>query len=798
VPHGGGDSKEGHEAAFAHGGYATADLVGKRVLVGEREDEVAIDEQGNIQLLKKGTGVGVLTRPAAIIPFSKLQAAYDQSGASPYDDYDIPSAPAQPTNERLPTFNAQPHGRQPPAYSGPRWSEPQPDASGSASPSGSLNQNERASLDRALGQVPAYSGPKFNLPDGEVAAKPDPLQIRQSALPPQMPAAPVRDGQASTPARPNDVPQLSHAPGVGQVVDALSRNSKRAADLTAAMEGDRKALDPAEFSRIYPGSGKTLAASDVAARAQQRGWTPQRAALEAVEQGYKIESAPLEMFDGQPRANEFAAPSATNPSPSSARHAATPDGVPTVLPTVAAGSSAAGGPAAQQEPGNGADKGSVPVEQRQDALFEAAGIKAPAGGVEPQAAKPDPLGSSADASAVKPKGAPEMVRTGDLLADTNKYIAELSAYKPENHNSRWKSIALTAVRSFLQGLSSGSLTQALGAMIFGIGYGAFHPQADEEFAKQHNLSQAEHAQAKEMARRMNTAKVQEAEADAKIKTQNASGEGDGQNLSPKRRSELMREYQARLKATGGKFDPKDARQVEIARILDFTPKDKPTKAGMNWQRVRNVSAGGRDHLVYLDFDENQKIVYQVIQPDGEQPLTPDVQREIQNQIQNAIQLENVNANRSRNGDVPLMINPPAASPAPAPSQPAPAETLPTFNSPSKPPVLVPVPGAKAPAPIYQRRGGGRSSRRAAGGSPSGGLDKYEESALRKAENDSAQSRARAEAARARGDDGEAAAHDEAARVAAETASKLKAKRSGRRSSDRSPSPRRGDPLGILD
>ena len=608
-------------------------------------------------------------------------------------------------------------------------------------------------------------------------------------------AAPLPQSQPLAPSE--RLPQLKPAPSASPALQqagsgVLRENNAETDGLDAA-----KSVEPAtpmdSRPSAFPGEGKQLALADVIAKAEEHGLSPEEAHDEALRQGYTVgDSSPLSIFDGQqPRVNEFA-------DHAFAESIATP-----FNPARAADSEQDDLTWAGLE---SKDKSVLPVAQRQDAIFEAAGSKpasaALAGVVTQPAAQPAPLGISADASAVKPKGAPEMVRTGDLLADTNKYITELSAYKPKDNNGRWKSIALTALRSFVQGLSSGSFTQALGAMIFGIGYGTFHPQADEEFAKQHNLSEAERTQAKEIARRMNAAKVVKAET-------GVTGKGVAGDADSKRRAALMREYQQLIKITGGKFDPQNARQKEIVDELNITPKDKPAKGGgMNYARVKNINAGGRDHLVYLDYDESGKIVYQIIQPDGEQPLTPDDQRV----IFNAISLEGVNTNRSRNGDAPLMINSPGASspetqtpPVPTTTTTAPSERLPRFNAP-KSPVLVPVPGAKAPAPAYPRRGGGaRHSRRAGGSSGSSSsnssrTDDIQESQAARYRSDAAFNAAKAAEARARGEDDVAQAYDNAARVAQgnlDNLEKRRGARGGRTSAPTRSAPRRSDPLGLF-
>ncbi len=100
---------------------------------------------------------------------------------------------------------------------------------------------------------------------------------------------------------------------------------------------------------------------------------------------------------------------------------------------------------------------------------------------------------------------------------------------------------------------------------------------------------------------------------------------------------------------------------------------------------------------------------------------------------------------------------------------------------------------------YSRRSSGRGGggSRGSGGGGGGGLDKFEQGRLDKYENEAAQARARAASLHSRGEDG--SAELEAARVADQTASRLKARQGGRggRGAPSTAAPRRGDPLGIL-
>lgn len=373
--------------------------------------------------------------------------------------------------------------------------------------------------------------------------------------------------------------------------------------------------------------------------------------------------------------------------------------------------------------------------------------------------------------------------SGDPLQDAVDEGARLREAPIERKNGRVKSAIIRALNGASQmareGIRTGHrnpLLLAAGGAIGGAASGSIDDLQDERAERQEAIAKNEERQGFLLKSRKEMAGIKAVETMNKLREAQAESYDGTQDV--KARAALMRELQNRMKVTGGKFDPADARSVELARELEITPRNKP--AGINWQRVRQVTVHGRDHLVFLDFDEQGDLVFRRINAEGGvEDFPADEQRE----IQNAIALEQANANRARNGQAPLMINPEITKPG---FSRQPAESGVAGQRVAPAPVLIPTgePAPEKPRSNYGRRRGAER-RRSNQSSSSTGLDKYEEGSLRRAENDAAQSRARAAAARSRGDEDEAKAHEEAARVAEETASKLRAKKGGRRASDRS-------------
>jgi hypothetical protein len=429
----------------------------------------------------------------------------------------------------------------------------------------------------------------------------------------------------------------------------------------------------------------------------------------------------------------------------------------------------------QQEPSPGADVGVVPVSQRYDEVLSAAAAAAPASAPR--------LGSFVGE---RPGSAPTPPPDEELAAvqtDFNRAQEKRSEAfnRPTNdRNGRLRSIlkmagvALQQFNNFRPGGNWGEFARTAvgaGGIVFGT---ALHPSIDEEMAREHDLPIAERALDEAGKRLDGTIDRRSKLAAARLKETQASGYPDVQDA--KQHAQKLREVATRLRVMGGTYTPnKDKVLDSLVEELGASP--KRGGSGFNAQRLKVV--GG--NLVYVEHPDLPPVV-----------LYTAGMSEADHQ-RNAVALEQVNTYRYRQGLPPLMFTSdlsddlPVAPPPlgsfvgdrPAPAVPA-AAPAPVVGAPASP-VLSPIPGAKVPPAqtYYGGRGGGGRHRSGGSGSgtPSGagGLDKYEESALRKAENDSAQSRARAATARSRGDDAEADAHDEAARVADETAAKLRQK-----------------------
>jgi hypothetical protein len=156
------------------------------------------------------------------------------------------------------------------------------------------------------------------------------------------------------------------------------------------------------------------------------------------------------------------------------------------------------------------DQSTLAPDVRRDAVMSSSETPLP---VRTSQARVKNLSLGKTVSLTKPQGAPEMQRTGNHEADVDNYIRNLEAYKPEDHNGRWKSALISAGRMFLQGLASGNIAQAVGAAIFGGVYGGFHKGFDEELSKQYNLSRAEREQAKVYARKMAGMKAEDLQSE---------------------------------------------------------------------------------------------------------------------------------------------------------------------------------------------------------------------------------------------------------------------------------------------
>lgn len=126
-----------------------------------------------------------------------------------------------------------------------------------------------------------------------------------------------------------------------------------------------------------------------------------------------------------------------------------------------------------------------PVYSPDSALADASGLITR----EPQPTQPlakystpEPAAAAAPAGprvTYGPEGQPRGVEgDGDELAKQEAYLRALEAYKPENHNSRLKSIGLGAVRALTRGQSP----------IFGALESAIDPTVDERFANDREIA----------------------------------------------------------------------------------------------------------------------------------------------------------------------------------------------------------------------------------------------------------------------------------------------------------------------
>lgn len=847
IPHtGGGDSREGHEAAFAHGGYAAPRLVGKPVLVGEFEDEVAIDEQGNVQLLRKGTGTGILTRPAAIVPVSKLAEAYEQSGRSPYDDYDIPRAAAQatqPTPYDGPQFNLQKPTAQP-EYNGPKGPAlpASSDAQRIAAP-----ESERASGFNHASGVPTTE----RLPVAPPVASGDSPPFLSEKEGAQLDNV-IGGGSGRRDAAPRPAP----APGIVEVMQALDRNRGRVAELTAEMERDRAGLDPASFARAYPGAGKSLNPADVLAHAERRGWTPQRAALEAVEQGYSFDSAPLEIFKGQPPVNEFAAPSA----------------VERLAPPMQTAPGRGDAPPPQED----SDRSIIPASQRQDTIFsygindaaDKAVFNPPApdglhqtpalvytpsalattssdflypdddkymrndaarvGAVQPveedfvrpeddkfmrnRAARSD-YGSTATAQAVGAADTPAVRAAApvDRTAYENRHaqierefaaLAGLQNTKAVDKNGRLKSAFLGVLRVFLQG---GGL---VGAAVGGI-RGAVSPEWDEELKLVAQTAKQSDKLDRMLKLEGQLADLERTYSQVDATRATASGALNPNQLATQRRG--FANYLAKFYPNGYTRGTHPDVDAELERLQMDPPPALPKGQGRGYVMgpgqviAMPKRGGGFTYSIPVDASGNPLPSVSASQKQMNETQRHELE----------LRLAEFNLRRARLNLPPVTFDDylagggdtPSEQPAP---QPSPAPAQPVQGAPVTRGGLVPSGQKREPVPVVgsgrERRG--RGGRSAASGSWS---EIYDAPRLSKAEIGATEARSiaagyqlKAAEYRSQGREEEARKADkaaadalESARVNDEAATALRAKKGGRRASDRPASAKPGDPLGIL-
>jgi hypothetical protein len=305
------------------------------------------------------------------------------------------------------------------------------------------------------------------------------------------------------------------------------------------------------------------------------------------------------------------------------------------------------------------------------------------------------------APAVQPMKPEQFTRWEKSLDERLAKLEELETSPVKDKNGR--------VRSALWGALLGLLRGGIGGAIGGGLVGVFKPDFDEKLKRVQDIAKARN----DVDAVMEIGKARAQIEEMRARSENLRGKNEPGAVDARSRAAAMRELQGRMKMTGNRFDPSDARSVELAQSLSITPRTKGSS--FNPQRLKVVD----DNLVYVDFDEEGRMVMDVIQTRDGKPLPP---KEAE-RIRNAIQLEGVNVQRGRVGQPPLMINsgdaPATTSPASAPSVrdpkfgaiPGAVEDTPSLTRPA----LTPVPGATAPlARGGYRRGSyrGRSSGRA--------------------------------------------------------------------------------------
>jgi hypothetical protein len=453
----------------------------------------------------------------------------------------------------------------------------------------------------------------------------------------------------------------------------------------------------------------------------------------------------------------------------------------------------------------GADAGTVPADARFDEVLKASETSQTGG-------------AAASAQAEPAQTAPPLEESPEAE------YARLSKEKPKDRNGRLKSSLLNLLdrvgASAQQELASGraideySLARMGGAAAGGAIRGGADPAIDERTKSKRRMLELQG-----QIKWTQESQRYQAQTARMAQTRTAGGQTPAQ-LSSQRRT--YSNFLSKFYPHGYKRGTRADVDSELVRLEMEPPPALPRKggSGFNPQRVKTV---GSD-VVYVDSIDGEPVVVKIYSSSG---MTEAEKR------RQAIDIARLNQARSRDGQPPLefpeevysqdgapapAIQPRAASPAPgaapgaapgvAPiATPEPVTPAPAPGSQAGDPRLVPVPGGK-PEPVtntrirprHGRGGGGRRGGRAAssgGAGGSGGLDKFEQGRLDKYENEAAQARARAASLHSRGEDG--SAELEAARVAEQTASRLKAKQGGRggRGAPSTAAPRRGDPLGIL-
>lgn len=117
------------------------------------------------------------------------------------------------------------------------------------------------------------------------------------------------------------------------------------------------------------------------------------------------------------------------------------------------------------------------------------------------------------------------------LKTREEYIQALEQYKPQNHNSRLKSAAITAGRGALAGLREGP-GGAIGGALFGGVEGLVDPSSDEKYAKRRDIGIAEHEVARDLQTRKHLSDLADAEAERQLKNAQAIKALQGPSYKP--------------------------------------------------------------------------------------------------------------------------------------------------------------------------------------------------------------------------------------------------------------------------
>jgi hypothetical protein len=501
-------------------------------------------------------------------------------------------------------------------------------------------------------------------------------------------------------------------------------------------------------------------------------------------------SQPLPIFNGQPSINEFASPDVQRLVGQQA------DSQQGVAPQSTSTPPDDSSPAAL-------DKSTVPVSDRQDAIFAAGGLRS--GITTPASSAP----STSAATASMPPASSYIVhdkhgRPTGISPDTppaarldaEQALAQaIQIYQPHKQ-SILKSIALNAARGFAAGGPGGAI---VGAVTGATPQGRLLSDQNWKRVALSGVYQNLKAQSDEQ---MKQAKLNH--LNAETQALNARGSQDGQTA--RTRSQALGEAARRLRMMGGTYQPgKDAQLDAIVQQYGLAPKQRGA-GGFNSQNIKVVG----NQMVYVENVDGKPTPVVIYSNDE---LTP------QERTRNAIALESVNAQRARNGQAALMISEDADAPGQATAQPPTSQAQPGAQSAGPPgagqttpppattaapvtapqtraPVLTPVPGAKPPVMNNGRHRQRSYSRAASGGQKSDQIGaSLEARDAARYSQEAVNARAQAAAARARGEDDVAASWEQAARTADENARKVGSRRGSRQST---PQPKKNDPLGILD